>query len=385
MKKKILVTFLVFAIALIAFNIFTTKINFTDVTQYLNVGKEFAEIATSKVRNTPGLTYGMLVGQALKIIPHILTAKLFNVLWLFLDGVLLYYITKRWRTLLLWMFSPIVWYMGSWISPLLPISFLFLITYYNIKQFEKTNKYRYLILSGLCLGLASTLWWAAVYISIFFVVSYLLLKKLITTAIFGISWALTFSIRILLDQYLYNMPFYSSLRGLGSNVLYGLGHAGIETGITAKLLQILLLLVIISPFLFRLYKVNPITNFKDLFFLLLISILFIANLQIRYFLVIAPILIMLLAPVLSKKEFKFHILISLVIIAFLVTPYFGATQDYLISQDLKKLETDFPGETFIAGSENTAAGYASLFSSLYWGDSIKEFVEYEEYVLGITE
>ena len=93
MKKRIIATLLVFALALVVFNAYTTKVDFTDTTQFLNVAKEFAGSATSKVRNTPGWGYGLLLGQALKFSPSLFTAKLFNALWLLLDGLLLYLIT----------------------------------------------------------------------------------------------------------------------------------------------------------------------------------------------------------------------------------------------------------------------------------------------------
>ncbi len=383
MNKKVLFTILVFALALLVFNIYTTKIMFTDVAQYLNVAKEFANIAVSKVRNTPGYAYGFILGKVLEFSPNPLTAKLFNALWLVLDGILLYLITKRASSLLFWIFSPIVWYMGSWISPLMPVSFLFLFAYYNIKRFEKTNKKRYLALSGLSLGLSAVLWWAAVYISAFFVLSFLSMRKLIVTIFFSICFALAFSLRILFDYTLFNMPFYSSLKGLGSNVAYGIGIAGSDKALTTILGQLALLLIIISPVLYRFYRVNPIEYSKEYLFLFLTSVLFIANLQLRYFIVIAPIIFFIFSEFTTARDLKLHILISLFIIFFITRSYFGITEDYLITQDLEKLTADFPNERFIVGTEKVSEGYADFLSTLYWGDKVKEFIEYTEYKLSL--
>lgn len=388
MKKRIIATLIVFAALLIAFNIYSTRINFTDFTQYLNVAKEFAGIATSKVRSINGYAYGLILGQALKFSPTLLTAKLFNASWLFLDGILLYLITRRWSSLLLWMFSPIVWYMASWISPLMPVSFLLLFAHYNIKLFEKTNKKKYITLSALSMGLASTLWWAAVYISLFFVLSYLINKKLILTILFGIFYSLTFSLRFILDQYLFKMFFFSSFRKLGSHVITSIGQVGTGLPLVSHLFQFSLLdkviaLVIISPILYKFYRVNPFENAKDYLFLFLTFALFILVGQLRYFIVLSPIIILLMTPILSKKEIKLHILISLILIIFITKPYFGETQDSLITLDLKQLEKDYPNESFIVGSDKSPTEQSALLSSLYWGDKIKEFVEYEEYALAL--
>lgn len=383
MNKKVLFAVLVFAIALLVFNIYTTKVMFTDVAQYLNVAKEFANIAVSKVRNTPGYAYGFILGKVLEFSPNLLTAKLFNASWLILDGILLYLITRKPASLLFWIFSPLVWYMGSWISPLIPVSFLFLFAYYNIKKFEKTNKKRYLALSGLALGLSATLWWAAVYLSVFFALSFLSMRKLIITIFFSICFALTFSLRILLDYSLFKMPFYSILKGLGSNIAYGIGTAGAEKTLTSTIGQLALLLIIISPVLYRFYRVNPIEYSKEYLFLFLTSALFIANLQLRYFIVIAPIIFLIFSEFATSRDIKLHILVSLVIIFFLTGSYFGPTEDFTIKQDLEKLTADFPNERFIVGTENVSEGYADLLSTLYWGDKVKEFIEYTEYKLSL--
>ena len=57
-KKSIAFIFIAFFIGLMLFNVFSTKVMFTDVAQYLGVAKEFAGISITKVRNTPGWLYG---------------------------------------------------------------------------------------------------------------------------------------------------------------------------------------------------------------------------------------------------------------------------------------------------------------------------------------
>jgi hypothetical protein len=313
-KKIVIVLMILFFIILFLFVIFANKISFSDVAQHLNVAKEFAGIAHSKVRNTPGWIYGWFLGQFLKIIPSLQLVKLLNALWLFLDGILLYFITKNKKTFLLWMFSPIVWYMGVWINPILACSFFLLIAYYSIKRYEDYKNKKYFILSALSLGLIPAIWSGGFYISVFFLCAFFYNKKLIKLILYLIPFFITFSFRLIFDAYYFNFPFFSIIRGIGSNLVYLSGNALSQISSTGEglpyIYRLILLFLIISPFLFRLYKLNFKKHIPEYVFLGFTSILFLMNLQLRYFIVIAPILILLLSDLIKKKEFFIHIVIS---------------------------------------------------------------------------
>src|SRR3989344_251690 len=196
-KKKNILILILFILVLIVFTLFSNKIFFPDFAQYLGVAKEFADLSVSKVRNLPSLVYPLFLGQFLKLIPSIITIKLLNILWLALDAILLYRITKDNKTLLLWVFSPLVWYVAPWINPILAVSFFFLLAYYLFIKYEEKKEIIYLIYSGLAIGVTGAIWWAATYITIFFILAFFFNKTFKELLIFFIAALVTYSIKFI--------------------------------------------------------------------------------------------------------------------------------------------------------------------------------------------
>ena len=378
MKKPVVLILIAFFVGLVLFNVFSTKVMFTDTAQYLGVAKEFAGISITKVRNTPGWLYGWVLGEILKVNESLLAVKLFNAMWLFFDAILLYFITRDKKALLLFVFSPIVWFMASWINPILMISFLLLSAYYLFKKYEENKKLSYFILSGLLLGLIPALWFAGVYLSIFFLFAFFYNKQLKYLIYYSIPFFATFSLRLILDYYYFSFPLYSLVRGFGSNMAYFLNITP-ESGAGFPYLEFLLIFLIISPFIYKIYKLNFKEYKSELIFLGLSVLVFIMNFQLRYFIILAPIFVLLIYKEISKKELFTHIAISLILIVLLTSPYFGETDDYLIMKDLKSIENDFPDEKFIAGGENLSEEEAFTLGTLYFGKNIKEFIWYSDY------
>src|SRR3989344_6667818 len=110
-NHKIILILFIFFLALLSFNIFATKILLADTEQYLGVAKEFAHLSHAKVRNMASWVYGFFLGQFLKISPHLITIKILNLMWFVLIASILYLITKKEKTLMLFIFSPLVWYL----------------------------------------------------------------------------------------------------------------------------------------------------------------------------------------------------------------------------------------------------------------------------------
>ena len=227
------------------------------------------------------------------------------------------------------------------------------------------------------LGLIPALWFAGVYLSIFFLLAFFYNKELKHLIYYLIPFFMTFSLRLILDYYYFNFPLYSFIRGLGSNTAFFFGIApGSGDSIS---LEILLLLVIITPFIYKIFKLNFKEYKRELVFLGLSVLLFIMNFQLRYFIVITPLIFLLIYDKINKKELFAHIAISLILIVLLTSPYFGETDDYLIMKDLKTIENDFPNEKFIAGGENLSEEEAFTLGTLYFGKNIKEFIWYSDY------
>lgn len=379
MKKPVVYILAAFFIGVVLFNVFSTKVMFTDVAQYLGVAKEFSGDSITKVRNTPGFLYGWVLGQIFKINYSLLFAKLFNVIWLFFDGVLLYFITRDKKALLLWVSAPIVWLVSSWINPILPVSFLLLSAYYLFKKYEEKKKISYFVGSALLLGLVPALWFAGVYLSVFFMFAFFYNRKVKELIYYGIPFMLAFGLRFLLDYYYFNFPLYSALRGFGSNFFLFEGtNLVTETG-GGFYINFILLFFIVSPFIYKLYKLDFKKYIPELIFLGLSTLLFIMNLQLRYFIVLAPFFVLLIYKNIGKKELLAHILVSLVLVVFLTSGYFGDTKDKLIVEDLQELEDDFPGESFIVGGDGVSEEEAFTLGTLYFGNTFKEFIWYSDY------
>ena len=366
-------------LGLIVFTFMSEKILYSDVPQYLAVGKEFAEISHAKVRNTPGWLYGWFIGKVLDVFPYLNAVKVLNLIWYLLALLLLFFMVKKSEVLLLYLISPLVWYLAPWINPLPLISLLLLIAYY---LFYKDNLIS-LILGGLVLGLATAIWWPAFYFSVFFFVSFLYDRKFWNVILILISFLITFSIRVIFDWYYFSMPFFSILRGFGSNLSFLVGEA--PGGLPEhNIVKYFLVIVIISPLLYRLAFVNWFKEKKTAIFLILCLILFLSNFQLRFFFTVMPIIILLIANKITRKELIGGIIVSVIVVSFLTSNYF-VSQDKLIKDDLKNLEKDLPNERFIIGYEGGSEEEASYLDTLYWGDKIKEFIRYSEYRLWLKK
>jgi hypothetical protein len=311
-------------------------------------------------------------------------------IFLVLDAILIYLITKKKESFLLWAFSPIVWYMAPFVSPILPVSFLFLSSYFTLKKYEEKNKFLYLIISAFSLGVACSIWFASIYLTIFFLIAFFYDKRLLIVILYLIPLFAGFSIRLIIDYYYFGLPFLSLITGLGSTIIYILGQ---QTNLKAAHLieqtpfyvLYLITLLIISPLLYKLYKLNIKNNKKEIIFLILTSILFLypPNFQLRYLLTISPFVIILLTQLINKKELIAHVIISLIVIGIATYPYFTDNIDRLTEQDLKSIAKEYPNTSFIAGTSNFNVD-SFVFSTLYWNNNIKEFITFDEYDMSKT-
>ncbi|MCX6711429.1 MAG: hypothetical protein NT139_00110, partial [Candidatus Woesearchaeota archaeon] len=318
---------------------------------------------------------------------------------LILNAILIYLITKRKESFLLWAFSPIVWYMAPFVSPILPVSFLFLLAYHTLKKYEENNKIINFVISSLSLGIACSLWSAAIYLTIFFLIAFFYDKKLLQFVLYLIPLIIGFSIRLLIDYTYLGFPFFSLITGLGSNLIHIFSKSSLTyeyyfqipsflsvSYLILLFLSLLIISVLISYKIYKLIKLHKMKEFwrenkKELLFLIPTSILFLypPNFQFRYLLIITPFIIIFLSKSINKKELIIHIIISLIVIGVLTFPYFTNQQDKLTEQDLNQIAKEYPNQSFIAGNSNYQ--YAFIFSTLYWNKGIKEFISFDDYNL----
>ncbi|MEK6812879.1 MAG: hypothetical protein AABX86_02070 [Nanoarchaeota archaeon] len=386
MKKQIVLYALAFLVALSIFSALSTKVLFTDAPQYINTAKEFAGLAISKVRNFSAWLYPLFLGQFLKVFPSLFTLQFLNVLWLVLDAILLYHMTKKKEVFLLFAFSPLTWIMAPWINPVVPASFFLLLAYHLLKQYEAKRKLMYFISSGLSLGLVSALWWPGTYLCMLFMLAFFYREKVLMALGYLIPVIATASIRFFIDAYYFGFPFFSTIRGLGSNALYFLDKAEVIPGNPPSFLLFLVMLaLVISPFLFKWYQVDKKKHRHELLFLLLATLLFFLNYEIRYFITIAPLVILLLSTVLKKNEYVIHGALSMMLIVVFTASYFGVTEEYLIKQDISEIARKYQGTTFIVGTEGVSEEQAMDISTLYWGREIPRLITYRDWKMDVQK
>ncbi len=375
----------------------------TDTKDYTDTAKFFAGEYQAKQRASHSVLYGLIYSPFVKLTKSFIFLKLGSVFWLSLLIISMYYLSKKNRkTLLLFITTPILWYMAPWISPLPLVSLLFLWAYHFIKKFELKENLKYLIYSGLLMGLASAFWWTALYISFVFMICFLYNKKLYSSFLFLFSVILGALPSLVLDQILFNFAFYSLLKHFFSCVAFSLYGGIYSQGWSPTSKIIVLLFVPFYSYLF--YKKNNFMDNKKSIIFLTISIIFVLiNSQIRLVLPFVPIILLLLGKILTEKQFRIQILIFLVLGLLVVNPYViqmkyetngtefnsfihefpnltfnSVFTESLISNDLKEIAKSYPNQTFVVGNHND--NYREL-AHIYWGEDIKEFVSIEDYNL----
>src|SRR3989344_8236731 len=177
----------VFLLALILYAIFTTKTGIHDTGEYIVKAKDLAWLGNIEPYTFHSIIYSLFLSLFLKIMPSLITIKVINVLWLFLIGVVLYEYTKSKKVFLLWATSPLIWFVGIEITPMLPLAFFFLLSYIFLKKWENDKKKSGVILSGFFLGFSLALWTGALILVLLFMLIFLwnkTLKQVLTLSIF---------------------------------------------------------------------------------------------------------------------------------------------------------------------------------------------------------
>jgi len=395
-------------IFLFLITIFTHFIGSTDVGDYTDVAKFFSGEYNAKIRSSHSYFYGFMSSPFVKLTGNFFGMKVITLLWLFLLMLSIYYISgKDRKTLLLIVTAPIFWYMAPFINPIQISSLLFLWGYYFIKKYNDEGNLKFLFYSGLFVGLAWVFWDTILYFLVILAFSFLYDKKTSNFFYFLLFVFIGLMPRLILDQVLFNFAFFSILKSFSGGIVNSLWPGIIGSGHTPKtfvnIFSVAIILPLFSYVLFnsKNFKQNKKTNFFLIFSLFLI----LSNPQIRYTLVIIPIILLNLGKIISKKQLKVQIIFSIIISLLVVTPYIVQmkfstnAEDFnslignirnieiskenigeIIVKDLNDIAKDFPNETFVVG--NKPDDYA-LLARLYFGKSIVEFVSIQDYNLAI--
>jgi len=403
MKKSLKISILlIILIALVS--LLTMYYGSTDLNDYAGVAKFFAGDYPAKIRSSHSLLYGYLVSPLVKISHSFFFLKVLNLFFLILLSISLYYISnKNSRTLLLFLISPIVWYIAPWISPLLLSSLLFLWGFFFISKFEDNKNLLNLVFSGILIGLSLAFWNTVIFIIFFLLICFFYSRKVSHLFYFLLSVLAGFSPLLIFDKIFYDFAFYSTLKflfGIATMSIYKSIYPGINQ-IASSFSSYLSFILLLPLFFYLLFSREVFSeNRKQIIFLALSFLFFLVNPQPRYIFFLWPILILYLSPRLNEKQFKIQSAIFIVITLIVIAPYliqinystnakdftsvisnFGnwkITDDTyeLISQDLEEISKEYPNETFVVGNHPDV--YTDL-ALAYWGGNIKEIVSIQDY------
>lgn len=325
-----------FAIFLIIISVFTTKISFQDSPEYISVAKNFAGIKNINIFIGHSVLYPFVVSLFLKIWPSQIMINLVNALCVFLVGAVILLWIKNRTAFIIYAFSPLTWQVSVNTTPVLPSALMFLIAFifYNKKEIK-----HHIIYSGIFFGLSFAFYTPLLLIFLIFDLVYFWNSTLSSLIKYSIAFFIGALPRFILEYIFFKNPLYSFIRYAGSNFIITLGLnpiAGNLQFITQP--YVFWIAIIISPLLFMIYKLDFKKYKKIIIFLILASfILFTRAALTLYFFILSPLIILLLAKILTKKEVKWHCILSIPLIILLTFSYYTQNPDFVLREDLKKI------------------------------------------------
>ena len=386
MRKLYVVLLLVFSALVVAFALLSNRVGFHDTFEYITVAKELAGIHNVNVHSGHSLVYPAYLSVFLRAAPTMGAIKFVNVLWLIGIAALILLGTRNpIKPFLLFASSPMVWWLSPQVTPVLPAAFLFTLAYLAFKTYEASKKLRWIILTNAALGLSLALYEPMILLVILFILFFFYNKQMkFVLASLAVIFAGLLP-RFALDYYLFHNPFYSVIRYVGANASLSLATANQYIPIRTIIPAVIL---VITPILFLSYRINWRKYWREGAMLSILFAFFILRtghwLGIKYFLLFAPIVFLLLGKSISRKQLLAGVAVSLILI--LVIPYgltwdmqpkpkdpyalswgFGTTHDLLVSEDLQEIRSEGYKKLVVLGA---GTGYAAfLFSDVpffYW-------------------
>lgn len=404
LKKNWILLSVIALLIIITFS--TAYYGSTDITDYSDIAKYFAGDFPAKIRSSHSYLYGALHYPLIALFPTFIVFKITSVIFLLLLVYSVYLVSgKNRKALWLMLLSPLVWYMAPWINPIQLSALLFFWAYYFMKKYSESSELRFLFFSGILAGLSWAFWDAMLFFIIIFSFSFLFNKKFYYCLIFTIFLLLGLLPKLLFDQIYMGFAFIGIIRyffGLVASTFYGRIYGDIDSA-GFSLLPVIIILIFIPFFIYKLYsRENWQYNKKSLIFITLSVLLILKIPQIRYLLLLTPIIIFDLAPMLNSFQFKKQIIIFSIITILTITPYIiqikystnaeeftsllmnfdkikiYESQNKLMVSDLKAIAEEFPDSVFVVGNEPD--DFQTL-AHLYWGKNIKELASIQDYNL----
>ncbi len=379
LNKSFLFIFL-FILILLVYALFITKVGFADSAEYINVARELVGISNTNIFIMHDLLYGFYLALFLHIIKSLVILKIANIIWPILVAILFYFCEDR-KVLLLWITSPLVHWTSIQISPLVAVTFFVALTYITYKRYEDTCKKGYLLLTGLSLGLAISLRYDLFVIMIIFILCFFFNKSFKEVLLFILFLIPTLMIRFFLDYIYFKIPFYTILTSFGTAYFNNLKVIPSPYSVNW-----FLILIIIAPLSFLIYKTDMKMFKREIIFLFLALLFYLPNLvfyyntaqQLRLLLVISPIVIILLSRVITKRQLFVNIVLSFVLIGVFVYPSFVSGNENELVKDLNEIHEELSIEYAIT------AGGAYIFPVVnvdYWNEKGPHYIWGRDYAL----
>lgn len=402
-KEAIIILIVVLSLSAITFA--TKFYGGADILDYADSAKFFSGTYAAKLRSSHSLVYGLLHAPIVGLTESLIPFKVTSLILLSLLTYSVYLASNRnKKALFLMIFSPIVWYMAPWISPIQAATLLFFWGYIRMKEFLKTKSVKQIVYAGILIGSSWALWDGVLFFIPLLAISFLYNKKLIY--LFYLIGAIIIGVlpRLIIDQYLLGFTFLGIMRhilaSLNIAIYGGIYGQGSLVGISKFIITILF----IPFYTYLLFAKKAFKENKEtVIFLILSTILIVFNSQIRFTLIIFPIIILTLSKYLTSKKLIIQLAIFLILSIIVINPYILQIKyqtnfeefssipliynnlqfkeefsSDLIKQDILEISKEYPNETFIAG--NNYESYR-FFANSYWGDEINEIVSIEDYQL----
>ena len=336
---------------------------FHDVYEYITVSKALGRIENLNIYVTHSILYSFIISLFVRIFPFLFTIKFVNVLMIILISGIIYSQSKDKKALVIFIFSPIVWYLSIQITPIILASLFLLLAYI----FMEKDEGMYFALSGIFLGLSVASYTPMLVISALFILFYFWKKRLNKIIFYLLFVLIGLSPRLILEMYYFGNPVYTFIRYFGARAIISAGlHPDASDFKLFSSVKGILYLFTISPLLYRIFSVKKEERNKLYFVISSLGFLLIIAPSIKYFFLLAPIIILILGKILSNKEIKIHMILSLILIIILTHGFFGTNEDLLVKSDIQKIVNEYNPSFIIAEPYK-----ADKISTYLWEDSPK--------------
>lgn len=402
MEKSIKITVVLLAV-LVLVSLATSYYGSIDTHEYAGSAKYFAGNYNADIRASHSMLYGFVHAPLVWLFNSLVVFKLTSLLCLVLIIISAYYISGKSRKVLLLMAAaPLVWYMGPWINPIQLASLLFLWSFYFINKFNREEKLSFLIYSGILAGLATAFWNSILYVFLIMMVCFFYKKKVNSLCVFLFAYIIGMLPLFIFDQATSGFFLFSMAKTFISNVtvfmqgnIYG---EAIRSSSAAFYISFIILIPVFGYL--ALNRKNFGENPRVVMFIILTILFFLLNAQIRYLLVLYPIIIIYMSKNMTVRQFRIQFYLFLVLSLIVIVPYLiqigystnspdfkslvenagkwtvSPAQDVILARDINQISKDYPGQSFIVGP--TADNF-ELPALVYWGKDVKEFVSIQDY------